>query len=135
MCACVGHVALPCANTDYTGDQVSVGWSGFPVSLLMHISYVSSSGTNHSQYVHFAMHTAYICTYICTYRYKYTPQDKQGLFLHEDLHVCLFVANYISCYICSVFDVGGQRGERRKWIHCFNGLFTCVFVADKHSLS
>lgn len=28
-----------------------------------------------------------------------------------------------------VFDVGGQRNERRKWIHCFEGVTAVIFVA------
>ena len=28
----------------------------------------------------------------------------------------------------SMFDVGGQRSERRKWIQCFNGVCVCVCV-------
>jgi len=26
---------------------------------------------------------------------------------------------------CSMFDVGGQRSERKKWIHCFEAV-TCI---------
>jgi guanine nucleotide-binding protein G(i) subunit alpha len=26
-----------------------------------------------------------------------------------------------------VFDVGGQRSERRKWIHCFEGVTAILF--------
>jgi len=26
-------------------------------------------------------------------------------------------------------DVGGQRNERRKWIHCFEGVTAIIFVA------
>lgn len=26
---------------------------------------------------------------------------------------------------CRMFDVGGQRSERKKWIHCFEGV-TCI---------
>ena len=27
--------------------------------------------------------------------------------------------------MCSMFDVGGQRSERKKWIHCFEAV-TCI---------
>ena len=28
-----------------------------------------------------------------------------------------------------MFDVGGQRNERKKWIHCFEGVTAIIFVA------
>ena len=28
-----------------------------------------------------------------------------------------------------MFDVGGQRNERKKWIHCFEGVTAVIFVA------
>jgi G-protein alpha subunit len=35
--------------------------------------------------------------------------------------------------VYSVFDVGGQRDERRKWIQCFNDLTGLIFVAAINS--
>lgn len=31
-------------------------------------------------------------------------------------------------HFCSMFDVGGQRDERRKWIQCFNDVTAIIFV-------
>ncbi|VDM82414.1 unnamed protein product [Strongylus vulgaris] len=28
-----------------------------------------------------------------------------------------------------VFDVGGQRSERKKWIHCFEDVNAIIFIA------
>ena len=33
----------------------------------------------------------------------------------------------------SMFDVGGQRDERRKWIQCFNDVTAIIFVAATSS--
>ena len=32
------------------------------------------------------------------------------------------------CY--SIFDLGGARSERKKWIHCFEGVHTILFTVD-----
>lgn len=32
------------------------------------------------------------------------------------------------CSAFSMFDVGGQRDERRKWIQCFNDVTAIIFV-------
>lgn len=35
---------------------------------------------------------------------------------------------YIGMLVCCrMFDVGGQRSERKKWIHCFEGVTAIIF--------
>ena len=31
---------------------------------------------------------------------------------------------------CRMVDVGGQRSERKKWIHCFEGVTSIVFCVS-----
>ena len=31
---------------------------------------------------------------------------------------------------CSVYDVGGQRGQRRKWLQMFDSITAIIFVLD-----
>ena len=30
---------------------------------------------------------------------------------------------------CRVYDVGGQRSERKKWIHCFEDVNAIIFIS------
>jgi guanine nucleotide-binding protein G(i) subunit alpha len=30
-------------------------------------------------------------------------------------------------FVFSMVDVGGQRSERKKWIHCFEGVTAIIF--------
>ena len=55
--------------------------------------------------------------------------------MSRNLNTELLVSNamrnkmfYIS--VCSVFDVGGQRGERRRWIQVFETITAILFVVD-----
>ena len=47
-----------------------------------------------------------------------------------DPPMVLSVCNGAACLslCCSMFDVGGQRDERRKWIQCFNDVTAIIFV-------
>lgn len=38
------------------------------------------------------------------------------------------LTNETFLFFCSMFDVGGQRDERRKWIQCFNDVTAIIFV-------
>lgn len=34
---------------------------------------------------------------------------------------------YNCTFLARMFDVGGQRSERKKWIHCFEGVTAIIF--------
>lgn len=41
--------------------------------------------------------------------------------------ICKFC--YSIFFFLRMFDVGGQRSERKKWIHCFEGVTCIIFCA------
>lgn len=54
----------------------------------------------------------------------------------EDILYCRVKTTGITEYTCEInkselvcYDVGGQRNERKKWIHCFEGVTAVVYVA------
>ncbi len=57
----------------------------------------------------------------------------QGIFLLDVSLislVCLVILLTIYIGLLSLnrmFDVGGQRSERKKWIHCFEGVTAIIF--------
>ena len=32
--------------------------------------------------------------------------------------------------VCRLFDVGGQRSERKKWIHCFEDVTAIIYCVS-----
>lgn len=46
----------------------------------------------------------------------------------RDLPHVYFIESFSVFRFCSMFDVGGQRDERRKWIQCFNDVTAIIFV-------
>lgn len=49
--------------------------------------------------------------------------DKCLYCMLTDIHVCPCVCVFVN----RMFDVGGQRSERKKWIHCFEGVTAIIF--------
>ena len=47
--------------------------------------------------------------------------------------VLLVVCHGTFIYPNSLFDVGGQKGERGKWIQCFNDVTAIIYVTSSSS--
>ncbi|KAM9775386.1 guanine nucleotide-binding protein G(olf) subunit alpha-like isoform 1-T1 [Syngnathus typhle] len=72
----------------------------------------------------------------CVRRADYTPTDQ----VSKDLLRCrvltsgIFETRFqVDKVNFHMFDVGGQRDERRKWIQCFNDVTAIIFVAASSS--
>ena len=45
------------------------------------------------------------------------------------VEVCTYI-HYSRYSLSRMVDVGGQRSERKKWIHCFEGVTAIVFCVS-----
>lgn len=66
---------------------------------------------------------------------KFIPSDQDMLrcrVLTTGILETKFIVNSVNFH---VFDVGGQRDQRRKWIQCFNQVTAIIFVVDISSFN
>jgi len=69
----------------------------------------------------------------------YLPTDKDILLVRKRTTGIIEEHFTIKSTKFHIFDVGGQRNERKKWIHCFENVTAVIFVAslscyDEHLL-
>lgn len=49
---------------------------------------------------------------------------KYSIIIYKYNRIFLFL---FLLFFCRLFDVGGQRSERKKWIHCFEDVTAIIF--------
>jgi hypothetical protein len=59
---------------------------------------------------------------------SYIPTQQDILLLRISTMGVIEVTFNIKDKIWRVFDVGGQRSQRKKWIHCFDDARAVIFV-------
>jgi len=59
---------------------------------------------------------------------QYTPTDADILRCRNKTTGIIETTFPIDDRIYRIFDVGGQRSERKKWIHCFEGVTAVLFL-------
>ena len=59
----------------------------------------------------------------------YTPSEEDVLLCRSRTIGIVKTVLEIDKNEFNIYDVGGQRNERRKWIHCFDEVTAVIFVA------
>jgi GTPase SAR1 family protein len=65
--------------------------------------------------------------------HSYIPTDKDILFVRHRTTGVIEQKLKMDNNHFHIFDVGGQRSERKKWIHCFEHVTAVIFVASLSS--
>merc|ERR1712167_297393 len=65
-----------------------------------------------------------------TFSKDYVPSDQDILQSRKATVGIVETKFYIANVPFVMYDVGGQRGERKKWIHCFEGVRAILFIAS-----
>jgi len=59
---------------------------------------------------------------------KYMPTDQDIIRCRAKTTGIVETTFHLGPLIYRMFDVGGQRSERKKWIHCFDNVTAILFV-------
>lgn len=59
----------------------------------------------------------------------YLPSDNDILMVRVRTSGIVTERYIIDDTVFEMYDVGGQRNERKKWIHCFEGVTAVIFIA------
>jgi G-protein alpha subunit. len=60
---------------------------------------------------------------------NYVPTDQDIIHCRVQTTGVVSIEFNYSGLTFEIFDVGGQRSERKKWIHCFENVYAVLFVA------
>ena len=60
---------------------------------------------------------------------SYEPSVQDIMFARVRTHGIVTEKYLIEGKPYEMYDVGGQRNERRKWVHCFDGVTAVLFIA------
>jgi hypothetical protein len=113
-------------------------------TLFLTLSQLHSLFLSHSPSLHISRScyaSIYRERFTCTLCYDaccHNPQRPLSLarypflnWLFAHVHVLLYPILCVHlCMSVSMYDVGGQRNERKKWIHCFDDVTAVIFVAS-----
>lgn len=61
---------------------------------------------------------------------EYSPTEQDVLRCRVKTTSIIELDFNIGDYRCKLIDVGGQRTERKKWLHCFEGVHAVIWVAS-----
>lgn len=60
---------------------------------------------------------------------EFTPSDQDILLCRRTTMGITEMTFAVSDFVYRIIDVGGQRSERKKWIHCFENVTAIIFLA------
>lgn len=99
-------------------------------TLWKHSDAIKRASSHSSEIVLLDSHKYFLDRIPTIYKDDYTPSN-QDILQSRCATIGIMETKFIIEKVPFVmYDVGGQRGERKKWIHCFDGVRAIMYVAS-----